>query len=54
MKTLTEETDEQHVLTTQELINKLALHGIKAEQKSIHSDIELLIQFGLDIEHSRG
>ena len=53
MKTLIEETDEQHVLTAQELINKLALHGIKAERKSIYTDIELLIQFGLDIEHSR-
>ena len=54
MKTLIEETDEQHVLTAQELINNLALHRLKAERKSIYSDMKLLIQFGLDIEHSRG
>jgi len=50
MKILHERTDEDHSLTTQELINALAEFGIIAERKSIYSDLELLRQFGLDIE----
>ena len=43
------ETDEEHGLTTNELIEKLAALEIKAERKSIYSDIETLQDFGLDI-----
>lgn len=49
MQALLEKTDEQHSLTTQELIAELAGYGIKAERKSIYDDIEALRLFGLDI-----
>jgi predicted DNA-binding transcriptional regulator YafY len=46
---LTERTDEEHALTTQEIIALLEQNGIHAERKSIYSDIELLTEFGMDI-----
>ena len=49
MKCLMEKTDENHSVTTQELIEYLAANGITAERKSIYSDIDLLIDYGMDI-----
>ena len=49
MKMLAEETDENHVLSTAEIISKLKAQGIEAERKSIYDDIENLRLFGLDI-----
>jgi len=49
VKILSEETDEQHSITTKELINRLDSYGISAERKSVYSDIEALIEFGYDI-----
>ncbi len=49
MKLLQEKTDEQHVLTLQELIAGLNAYGISAERKSLYDDIDTLRQFGLDI-----
>ncbi len=49
-KILLTETDEEHPLSTNELIEKLALYGISAERKAIYDDIEILETFGLDIE----
>ena len=47
---LMEETDEDHVLTTPQLIEKLAARGIKAERKSIYADLAALRdEFGVDI-----
>ena len=47
---LMEETDEEHVLTTPQLIEKLAARGIKAERKSIYADLQALKdEFGVDI-----
>ena len=46
---LMEKTDEEHAVTTQEIIDYLALQGITAERKSIYTDIDLLIDFGMDI-----
>ena len=47
---LMEETDEEHVLTTPQLIEKLAAKGIKAERKSIYADLAALRdEFGVDI-----
>lgn len=43
------ETDENHPISTKSLIEKLAAHDIKAERKSIYSDIEYLQEFGVDI-----
>lgn len=49
MKALLEETDEDHVLSTNDLLEMLASYGIKAERKAIYSDIETLQVFGMDI-----
>ena len=50
MKILLEKTDYQNPMGIVEIITTLAAYGIKAERKSIYSDIELLRQFGVDIE----
>lgn len=44
-----EKTDPDHPISVQELIDELALHGIKAERKSIYQDIEALRELGEDI-----
>lgn len=49
MKILTEQSDEEHCLSAQELIKALETYGIKAERKSIYDDIAQLIDFGYDI-----
>lgn len=49
MKILLEQTDEEHSITMPELLRELEKYGIKAERKSIYSDIENLRLFGLDI-----
>ena len=51
---LMEKTDENHIATTTELIDYLASNGIRAERKSIYTDIELLIDYGLDIVKVKG
>ena len=50
---LQDETDENHPLTVQELIARLASIGITAERKSIYDDIAALQRFGLDIVVAR-
>jgi len=50
MQLLMEKSDENHIVTTQEIISYLGLQGITAERKSIYTDIDLLIEFGMDIE----
>ncbi|MEE3392112.1 MAG: hypothetical protein VZR00_02010 [Lachnospiraceae bacterium] len=42
-------TDGEHSLTMQEIIEKLAECGIKAERKSIYSDISELHKYGIEI-----
>ena len=54
MKLLLQESDEAHPLSTEEIIDKLGEAGIKAERKSIYSDVETLRAFGLDIHGTRG
>ena len=54
MKLFLEKTDEEHGLTIQEIIKNLDSNGIKAERKSIYTDIELLKEYGLDIESRKG
>lgn len=49
IKILMEETDEDHAISTQELINRLNNLGIHSERKSIYDDISCLQQFGYDI-----
>lgn len=48
-KMLEEKTDENHVISTSQIIEGLAANGIKAERKSIYSDIEALNSYGMDI-----
>ncbi len=52
-KILLEKTDEDHGLTVNEIIGHLALYGIDAERKSVYDDIELLCQYGMDIEKKK-
>ncbi len=49
MQILLQETDEDHALCMNELLEKLTAYDIEAERKSIYSDIEILRSFGLDI-----
>lgn len=49
MQYMLEKTDEDHVVTTQELIEYLAANGITAERKSIYTDMDSLIDYGMDI-----
>lgn len=53
MKILTECTDEEHAITTQELIDKLSAYDIQAERKTIYADIRSLCDFGYDIISSK-
>ncbi len=49
-KIFSENTDEEHGLTVNELIDALDAIGISAERKSIYDDIETLRAFGMEIE----
>lgn len=49
LKILTEQTDEEHCLSAQALIDALAAYDIRAERKSIYDDIAQLNDFGYDI-----
>lgn len=54
MEILLNKTDENHPLTTQQLIKELGCYGIEAERKSIYTDIEALTLYGLDIINKKG
>lgn len=47
-------SDEDHHLSTSDLIDMLAEKGIKCERKSIYADIEALKEVGFDIVTQRG
>lgn len=47
-------SDEDHTVTTSEIIDMLRNIGIEAERKSIYSDIEALRFYGMDINISKG
>lgn len=49
MEILLEETDEDHDLTLNEIVEKLKAYNVTAERKSLYSDIENLRTYGLDI-----
>lgn len=49
MNILKEQTDEDHVLTVQQLIDALERRQIHAERKSVYDDINTLKEFGMDI-----
>ena len=48
-KMLTEQTDNEHYLTVHQMITQLEEKGISAFRKTVISDIEQLIDFGVDI-----
>lgn len=48
-KILSEETDDRHSLTAQEIISRLKEYDISAERKALYRDMEELKAFGLDI-----
>lgn len=49
MQMLMENTDEEHAMSTNDIIDGLERMGINAERKSVYDDIEMLKLFGLDI-----
>lgn len=53
LQILQDRTDEQHGLSTQEIIEALAERGIDAARKSVYRDIEVLRDAGFDIEVRR-
>ena len=53
-KMLEEQSDELHPLNTQQILDYLAAHDIKAERKAIYNDILCLQDFGMDILHKPG
>lgn len=53
IKIFMEHTDEEHGITTPELIAKLAEYNINAERKSIYTDILELQNFGYEIESEK-
>lgn len=54
LRMLNEYTDEDHVLSTQDIIRKLEENDIKAERKSIYDDIACLVDYGYDIILKKG
>ena len=44
-----EKTDEEHPMSTGDIIKELSSYGIDAERKSIYDDIDALCNFGIDI-----
>lgn len=49
-KILLENTDEEHALTLQEIIDKLKACNVTAERKSLYDDIEQLNIFGIEVQ----
>lgn len=54
MQLLLERTDEEHAVTTKEIMEYLAAQGITSERKSIYMDLEQLAVFGMDIIRVKG
>jgi len=51
---LLERTDENNVMTAQDIVKALTAYDVPANRKSIYDDIEALQQYGLDVELRRG
>ena len=49
-----ERTDDEHGLSTPELIEELTLVGVNVERKALYRDIDALRSFGLDIRTIKG
>ena len=48
------QSDEQHILSMQDIVSYLAARGIRAERKSVYGDISCLQEFGMDIVLQKG
>ena len=53
MNYLLQNSDEEHPITVNQMIQYLESNGIAAERKSIYDDIEALRTFGMDIVESK-
>lgn len=49
LKILQENSDEKHLLKTQQIIDRLEGYGIPAERKSVYADISALKELGYEI-----
>ena len=49
-----EESDEEHAVTTKDILEELESRGIPAERKGIYDDLEALRAFGFSIVGKRG
>lgn len=54
VKYLMQHSDEEHPVSTSDIIAELSMNGISAERKSIYDDIDALRLFGLDIIQIKG
>lgn len=54
MKLLLEKTDESHVMSAADISRELSKYGMRADRKTIYSDIETLNEFGIDILQTKG
>ena len=54
MKMLLEYSDEEHALSSADIIKKLENYGLSGDRKSIYGDIETLEAFGFDIMRLNG
>ena len=53
IKILSEETDDSHFLTLQQIIAKLAEYGVNVDRKTVYTDFEDLRDFGFDVVKER-
>ena len=54
MKILLEKTDEGHTMSAADIGKALGEYGMSADRKTVYSDIETLIEFGMDILQAKG
>lgn len=54
LKFFYEETDEEHTLTVNQIIDKLKQNDISAKRRSVYDDIHTLQDFGMDIVMRKG
>ena len=48
-KLLYDQTDEEHPVTTYDIVDYMAEHGIKVSRKTIKPDVDLMVECGFDI-----
>ena len=49
LQLLLEQTDETHHITVADILRFWGAHGIQANRKNVYSDIQLLMDFGVDV-----